>query len=163
MIQCPICKKGKLNFESRKHEIPYFGEVIETLVYCPICGYKHVDTLTFGEKEPVRYILKVSGEEDLKIRVVRSSRCRIKIPELGVTVTPGAYCEGFISNVEGVLCRIEDVVKFASRWNEKKANKLLLEIDKIKKGKKEIHLIFEDPTGNSAIISKKVRKEKLEI
>ena len=163
LVDCPICKKKTLNFSYHNHNIPYFGEILETVVFCTNCNYKHTDVLILEEKEPVRYILKITQVEDLNIKVVRSAKGVIKIPELGVTITPGAFCDGFISNVEGIFLRVEEIIKFASSRNKAKAKKLLSDIEKIKKGEKEVHIILEDFSGNSAIISKKVRKEKLEI
>ncbi|RLG55768.1 MAG: hypothetical protein DRN88_05245 [Candidatus Hydrothermarchaeota archaeon] len=163
LTYCPICKKKTLNFSYHSHKIPYFGEVLETVVSCNKCNYKHSDVLILEEKEPAKYILEITCAEDLNIRVIRSSKGVIKIPELGVTITPGAFCNGFISNVEGILLRVEEVVKFASSWNKEKAEEILSKIEEIKKGKKKVHLILEDASGNSAIVSKKVRKEKLEI
>ena len=40
----------------------------------------------------------------------------IEIPELGVRIDPGPSCQGFVSNVEGVLDRIEQVVKGCLNW-----------------------------------------------
>ncbi len=138
---------------------------MESVIQCSSCKYKHVDIFTLEEKGHVRFTLKVAGEGDMSVRVVRSSHASIEIPELGVKITPGAQADGYISNVEGVLSRLEDVVLTAESWNKgKKAEKsreLLERIKRIKQGKESIHLILDDPTGNSAIISKKVVKVKV--
>jgi len=57
----------------------------------------------------------VTSTEDLKIHVVRGNTATIVVPELGVSIHPGLNNEGFISNVEGVLTRIEDILRFLSR------------------------------------------------
>jgi zinc finger protein len=91
----------------------------------------------------------------------------IKIPEFGVQIDPGPACEGFVTNIEGVLDRIENVVKAALLWTEKEENKnaqvLLERIDQARKGNVLFSLIIEDPSGNSAIISEKAQKKPLDI
>ena len=52
---------------------------------------------------------------DLDARVIRSSSGTLRIPELGVDIEPGFASESYISNVEGVLDRVEGVVEFATR------------------------------------------------
>ncbi len=83
---------------------------MESVALCSGCHYRHTDVISLQEKAPVKYILKVEREEDLNIRVVRSSQCKVEIPELGAEITPGAAADGFISNVEGILNRVEDAV-----------------------------------------------------
>ncbi len=64
--------------------------------------------------------------------------------------------ESFISTVEGVLKRVERVLKILSRDavgdKRKRAEQILMKIDEIKAGKARMTLILDDPTGNSAII-----------
>ena len=79
------------------------------------CGFRHSDTILLTQKEPVRFTLQVTSIEDLDARVIRSSSGTIRIPELGVDIEPGFASESYISNVEGVLDRIEGVVGFATR------------------------------------------------
>ncbi len=164
---CPVCNRQTLEVRFNVHKIPYFGEVMESSIYCDNCKFKHADVIILEEKEPCRYILKVEEEEDLFARVIRSSQGIIKVPELGVEITPGAFSYGFITNVEGVLLRIEEVLHTLKRWegeNKEKLRKikeLLDDIEEMKKAKKSFTIIIEDKSGNSAIISEKVKKEKL--
>ncbi len=164
---CPACSKQTLEVRFNVHKIPYFGEVMESSVYCENCKFKHADVMILEEKEPCRYILKVENEEDLSARVVRSSQGIIRVPELGVEITPGAFSYGFITNVEGVLTRIEEVLLTLKKWEKeneeklKRIKKLLKDIKDMREAKKSFTLIIEDKSGNSAIISEKVKKEKL--
>lgn len=137
---------------------------MENVVSCLSCGYRHADVVTLETREPTRYTLKVESEEDMLIRVVRSGSARIEIPELGIKITPGLNSEGYVSNVEGVLERIEDVLVMMGSWKDGKgemAGKLLTRLKKIKTGKEAVHLIIEDSAGNSAIISDKAVKERV--
>lgn len=162
---CPACEKVGLEVAFHIHRIPYFGEVMENIIFCSSCGYRHADVVTLETKEPTRCTLKVESEEDMLIRVVRSGSARIEIPELGIKITPGLNSEGYVSNVEGVLERIEDVLAMMGSWKGGKkgemAGKLLTRIKKIKTGKETVRLIIEDSAGNSAIISDKAVKERV--
>jgi zinc finger protein len=115
--------------------------------------------LVLGEKEPSSYTLKVETTDDMNARVVRSGRATVEIPEIGVEITPGPDSEAYITNVEGVLKRIEDVV--VSQKGSGKKEELLKKINDAKEGKLTINLIITDPSGNSAIISKKAKKEEI--
>lgn len=102
----------------------------------------------------------ISSLDDLNTIVVRSSFGTIEIPELGISVEPKRG-EAFISTVEGVLKRVENVVKMLSRDVEgarkKRADAVLKRIEAIKSGEASMTLIIDDPAGNSAIISDKVK------
>lgn len=159
---CPSCNT-EIEYIYQTENIPYFSDILIISASCGTCGYRFVDTQMLKQGEPVRYALAVENEEDLAIRVVRSMNASLEIPELGVRIDPGPACEGFISNVEGVLDRIEQVVKSALNWGtgEEKENAaaLLERIATIKCGGCPITLIIDDPSGNSAIVSEKARKE----
>lgn len=164
-VDCPLCK-GEMEISFNKHEIPYFGETMESVVLCTKCGYKHTDIMALEAKEPVSYTLEIRGEEDMNIRVVRSAFSTIEVPELGVKVTPGSEAEGYISNIEGVLTRIEDILLMVKGWEEgpkaAKAGELLGEITRLKEGRSRAHLIIRDPTGNSAIVSEMAVRTRLD-
>ena len=84
------------------------------------------------------------------------------IPELGVRIDPGPACEGFVSNVEGVLERItgviEGVIACGDETERETGEKFLKSIASVKTGVLPVTLIIDDPSGNSAIISEKTRK-----
>jgi zinc finger protein len=104
---------------------------------------------------------------DLNSRVVRSTSGTIRIPELGIDVEPGSISESYITNVEGVLDRILNVVMTATNWSVEEPEKHSLGLDiqqalrDAMDGKKELTLIIEDPLGNSAIISEKAKCRQL--
>jgi zinc finger protein len=148
----------------KTENIPYFSDILIISAICPSCGYKFVDTQLIKHGEPARYTLAVQSEDDLSVRVIRSMSASLEIPELGVRIDPGPVCQGFVSNVEGVLDRIEEVVKGAFRWGtdveKENAVALLADIARVKAGTFPITLILEDPSGNSGIESERVVKEK---
>jgi len=158
---CPYCNT-EIEYIYQTENIPYFSDILIISALCGSCGYKYVDTQLLKENKPVRFELQVDKAEDLAIRVVRSMSASLEIPELGVRIDPGPACHGFVSNVEGVLDRIEQIVKGALIWGEdeeqENARALLKKIDCVKDGSLAITLILEDRCGNSAIITEKARE-----
>jgi zinc finger protein len=159
---CPCCNTD-IEYLYKTENIPYFSDILIISAVCPSCGYKYVDTQLLKHGEPARYTVAIETEEDLAVRVVRSMSASIEIPELGVRIDPGPACQGFISNMEGVLDRIETVVTGALNWGneveKENAAALLVDIARVKAGTFPVTLILEDPSGNSGIIAEKTVKE----
>ncbi len=162
---CPFCGKTTLSFKLLEKEVAYLGRIAIFSSVCSFCGFKHNDVFCLEVKEPVKFVLKVESEEDLMCRVVRSSSGTIIIPELGVKIEPGPKCQGFITNVEGILRRIEDVLiaqeKVLKGKRLEKVKELLKKISLMIEGKLPFKLIIKDPLGNSAILSEKAKRKKL--
>ncbi len=160
---CPLCSR-ELTTNWVPDNIPFFGEVMHITSLCE-CGLRYSDTLVLSQSEPVHYEMKVRSTDDLDARVVRSTSGTIRIPELGVDIEPGPASESFISNIEGVLERVEDILCMVTRWGEedktKRAMELLSNIEKTRGGQYEITLVIEDPLGNSAIIAENALFRKL--
>lgn len=165
-MDCPICKtKGSIQVITKTENIPYFGEIMETVLKCQNCGYKHCDVICLDHKEPSRYTLQIN-KNNLNARVIKSNSATIEIPELGLKVEPGSKSHGYVSNIEGVLVRFQKAVETALNWAEdlelkENALKILEQIENIKKGEDKATLIIEDPFGNSMIIHDNAFKRKL--
>jgi zinc finger protein len=155
-MECPACG-GTLTLITETYDIPYFGMVLQSTFLCS-CGYRFVDIFPFEEKEPRRYTLPV-GEDALCVRVVKSSTCVIEIPELGVRVDPGPASEGVVTNIEGILRRVESALETAVRWgdlNQKnQGKKILKKLRNVLEGNGTLTVILEDPRGFSCIVSEK--------
>jgi len=164
-ISCPLCQSD-LVMKWQRDNIPYFGEIMYITAKCQ-CGFRFADTMILSSKEPMRYELSVESLEDLDARVIRSTSGTIRIPEMGIIVEPGTVSDSYITNIEGVLQRVQKVLMTASRWvkeDEEKfarSQELLCMLDEVIEGKRTITVIIEDPLGNSAIISKKAVATKL--
>jgi zinc finger protein len=145
-----------------EYEVEHFGSVLLSAVTCHRCGYKHTDVLTLREQEPFALTAKIVSIEDLKMRVIKSGTATVKIPEFKATITPGPYSEGYISNVEGILDRVEDALTFmltaAKGKRLAKGETMLKQIRAAKDSKPHFTLIIKDPFGNSAIVSPNARK-----
>lgn len=162
---CPSCNRKSLRVNNTIISIPYFGEVLDFTILCDNCGYRRADIMPTEVKEPSRYSLNVESACDVSIRIVKSSTCTIRIPELGVTVEPGPLSEGYISNVEGLLSRISKVINMGMKMGEdeekKNGKELIDRINKLIEGHETVCIILEDPLGYSTIASDKAIKESL--
>ena len=171
---CPICDSSDgLKLFVHISEIPYFGEHTQMTMMCDSCGWKNTDFIPAEGKKPGSWTMKINTIEHMKVRVVRSSSCTVRIEEIGLEVEPGGNSSGYITNIEGVLNRFRDIVEMilrqAKRDNEENVEKCLLLLEKIseiKKRNKEIEIVLLDPMGHSQIlhddaISRELEKEEI--
>jgi len=164
MIPCPSCGR-ELKTIVTTYDVPFFGKVLLTSISCE-CGFRHADSVVVGIKEPTRYKIKIN-KNNLFTKVIRSTSGTIRIPDVGITVEPGPASQAFITNLEGVLDRIEGIVRTAMRWNagdEEKVKRCQWILNRIRdtiEGEGELTLILEDPYGNSLIISDEAFKETI--
>ena len=123
---------------------------------CRNCDYHMADVEVDGDGKPVKYRLTIETEDDLKIRIIKSSRATIKIPRL-VDITPGPISNVYVTNVEGILNRIKKVIETKKDDEDpairKKAKNQLKKIQRVIWGRESVVLEISDPTGNSAIVS----------
>ncbi len=165
-INCPICQE-EIIMHWQRDNIPYFGDVMYVTGVCESCKFRFTDTMILASKEPMRYELSIESSEDLDARVIRSTSGTIHIPELGIDVEPGTVSQSYVTNIEGVLQRVMNVLITASKWaaeDEEKfarSQELMSILGEVMEGKRKVTLVIEDPLGNSAIISKKARAKKL--
>jgi zinc finger protein len=149
----------------QQDNIPYFGDILEVSIVCG-CGFKFVDTVILGQKDPLRHQMRVRSEGDLWARVIRSTSGTIRIPEWGIDIEPGPASEAYITNVEGIIERLQSVVNMARKWSEtdeerRRAESLLDTMQVARDGKPDFTIIIEDPLGNSAVIGEGVEVTKL--
>ncbi len=165
MIPGPMCRQKTLTLVEDEKEVPYFGKVYVFSMNCSNCKYHKADVEIAETKEPSRYSLEISGDKDLKVRIVKSSEATVKIPHV-VTIEPGPAASGYVTNVEGILNRVKHQIEVARDSEEdpaakKKAKNLLKKLGKVMWGKDKLKIIIEDPSGNSAIVSDKAEKKVL--
>lgn len=163
-LRCPSCDSESMLASQTEYDVDHFGSVMMSVVTCHKCGYRHTDVITLTEREPIILTAKINSIEDLNIRVVKSGTATVSIPEFGATITPGPYSEGYISNVEGILDRIEDALTFmlstADGKRLAKGKRMLKQIHTAKDSKPRFTLRIKDPFGNSAIASADTHKVK---
>jgi zinc finger protein len=162
---CPMCHKKTLALTEAEREVPYFGRVFLFSMDCSSCNYHKADVEAAERNEPAKWTIDISGAEDMKIRVVKSSEARIKIPHV-TTIEPGPASNGYITNIEGILNRVKSILtdvrdNAEDNSERKKAKNLLKKIQKCVWGDEKLKIIIEDKSGNSAIVSDKAVKSKL--
>ena len=138
-------------------DIPYFGEHTQLTVLCDSCGWKHTDFLPAEGSKPGGWSLKVRTPEHLRVRVVRSSSCTVRLVELDLEASPGNGSSGYISNIEGVFNRFEDVIKMLRAQAEdeevvEQCEALLRELNRVGDGGGAVELLLLDPMGHSQIL-----------
>ena len=155
---CPQCAEGDtLTMLAMNSEIPYFGEHTQITVLCSSCGWKHTDFIPSDGQKPGFSSLVVDNGQKTMARVVRSSSCTIRIPELDLEVSPGGSSSGYVTNVEGVINRFENAIETIIRGDDdgmdtEIATKILDRLRLVKQGKERISVELLDPRGRSQII-----------
>lgn len=173
-MPCPICSKsGQLKMISDINDIPYFGEHTQVTLMCNDCGWRQTDFIPAEGKKAGASSLFISGEEELRARVVRSSSCSISIPELELEVNPGTSSPGYVSNIEGVIDRFIQVVEMVLKDLDDPtqvgaATRILLVLYEVKEGRGSgITVELLDPHGHSMVlhentVNRELTKEELE-
>ncbi len=163
--KCPVCKKDTLTLTEQERDIPYFGKVLVFSMTCSECRFHKADVETAEQHDALRIEFDVEAENDLNVRVVKSSQATVKIPRM-ISMEPGAASQGFVTNVEGLLRRFKYILEQArdqaeDKTEQKKAKNMLRKLQKAMWGQEKLRLIIEDKTGNSAVVSDKAVIKKL--
>jgi zinc finger protein len=167
--QCPICAQEKATFSEYEIEDAYAGPIAIFTIKCLACNFKNSDLEFIEPGKPAEYSLDIEGKEDLSIRVIKSGMCEIKIPSFRLTVDSSMGSEGFITNVEGLLRRFEQQINILKEDSEldklqrKKLKNVLQGLEEVYAGEKKITIKMKDESGNSAIISDKVKIKKISV
>ena len=163
---CPLCLKRTLTLRESEQEVPYFGVMFVFSMTCtdPECGYSLSDVEFENEQEACRYDFEVSSEADLNARVIKGSAATVRVGRIA-TIEPGAAPDGYVSTVEGVLVRLQDVLEQVRDTEDdadqrKRAKNQLKKLLKILSGHESVTITILDPTGNSAIIHEKAERKK---
>jgi zinc finger protein len=166
---CPICHQNTLILTESERDIPFFGRVYLYSMNCTNeeCRYSVSDVETEETHEPSKYTFEVSGIDDLNARVIKSSEATVKIGTIA-SIEPGTASQGFVSNIEGVLKRLERQMEslYESEDDNAIREKLKKQIKKMKRiltGFDSVVVTISDPSGNSAIIHEKAVRTPLKI
>jgi zinc finger protein len=161
---CPQCDKSA-SIVQVPETVPLFGQILLQTIVCTHCGFKWSDVMSVEVREPCGYEAKISTEKDLSIKLIRNSSGTVEIPELGVLLEPGALSEGFFTNMEGLLERVESVLVMLIRSNSgetrKNAEGVMEKLLLCKAGKLSFTVRVLDPFGGSALIGEHVKKFSL--
>ncbi|ADV65255.1 ZPR1 zinc finger domain-containing protein [Desulfurococcus mucosus] len=161
--KCPVCG-GEMLYAEYVYRIPYYGVILMTVGECRSCGYKHRDVGLLERREPRRIIYRVEKPGDERALLVRSAGSRLLIPELGLSIEPGPFSQGFITTVEGVIEDFAEKTRFLCEEGEAKESECSLILGKLERAMKGLisyTVIIEDETGLSDVISEKTIYERL--
>jgi zinc finger protein len=163
--ECNFCNEKKLTLREEQIDIPHFGKVFVLTMECEGCGYKKSDVEPAEKKDPVKYTLEVDSEDDMNIKIVKSGEATVKIPHI-MTIEPGPAANGYVTNVEGLLERVKNVIQSNLEGEDddaarKKCKNMIKKLNKVILGREKLKIIIEDDTGFSAIISEKAVKSKI--
>ena len=163
---CPACHEQTVEYTAMDIDVPYFGELLQTVFICSNCGFRHSDVIHGKTHEPRRWTFVSSRESDMSVRVVRSTSGTLRIPELGVLIEPGPASEAFVTNVEGILIRVGQVLMQLRRDAETDQEREVIDarlqqLDDARHGRIQITVILEDPYGNSIIVHDDAKMERI--
>jgi zinc finger protein len=162
---CPFCSEKKCTLREEEVDVPHFGRLFVLSMECEACHTKKSDIEPVDQKEPCKFTLEVSSEDDLNIKVVKGGEATVKIPHI-ITMEAGPASEGYITNIEGLLERIKKIIESSTESEDdpaakKKGRNLIKKLNKVILGREKLKVIIEDQTGHSAIISDKAQRSKL--
>lgn len=164
-IRCPICGE-EVEITRTIYSLPDGDDVIIFVIQCQHCGYRKADTIPiYTAFKPGIYRLRVD-DGDLTSKIFRGTTGNLEIPEIGVTIERGPAANFDFTNVEGILLKIEEQVKFflqttpseTKEWEQ--ANETLKRLTACKERRKNFTVILTDMEGGSYITP--ATPEKLE-
>ncbi|MCD6459007.1 MAG: ZPR1 zinc finger domain-containing protein [Thermoproteales archaeon] len=156
---CPMCGDKTFKINEVIHLQPHLGRTLIVSKLCEKCGYKKTEIIPLEIKKRKIIVYKATEKKDLYSKIVRTSTATIYIPELGAVIEPGVDAPVFITNIEGILSRIEDAIDRIrvledNRTNDEEVTRIREYIAKVKQKGGELTIIIDDPTGLSKIIAK---------
>ena len=169
-VSCVICGfDGGLSMLAHTEEIAYFGEHTQVTLTCPGCGWRQTDFIPAEAREGSSHTYRIDSTDDLQVRVIRGSACTVRLLELDLVVRPGSHSTGYVSNIEGVLNRFQDVVDMVGRQAAIEGDdgaiteleQLTQAMLEIRRGQREATLQLQDPHGHSMILTDDVQTRAL--
>ena len=159
---CPVCGTIGVVMQVDVRELAYFGDHAQISLACDSCGWRRTEFLPPEPSEPIGLRLLVNNSEHLAVRLVRSSTSSVILPELGLEVHPGSDAAGYVTNVEGILARFIDQVRYVAKEAESVEREEAGSISKRLRGCLEqpesSPLVLEllDPSGHAQLIHQDV-------
>jgi len=158
-IECPTCRT-RMMIEEYLYEMPLVGKVLIASGTCNYCGYRFSDVRLAEPREPRKIVYNVEKPGDENALVIRASTASIKIPELGVEITPGPASRGYITTIEGIILDVIEKTKFLCSSPDapkKTCDEKIKELEDARNVAKPFTIIIIDPEGVSAIISDRAK------
>lgn len=155
---CPECN-APASTNMKLVQIPHFKEVIIMASNCDSCGHRTNEVKSGGGTEELgtKITLHITDPSDMTRDVLKSETCSVLIPELEFELGMAAV-GGKFTTLEGLLKDIKDLIvsknPFVSGDSSmvdriQKLNEFGEKLDKIIAGEMDVHVILDDPAGNS--------------
>jgi len=169
-VPCVICGYDQgLSMLAHTEEIAYFGEHTQVTLTCPGCGWRQTDFIPAEARDGSCQTYHIDSIEDLQVRIIRGSACTVRLIELDLEVRPGSQSTGYVSNIEGVLNRFQEVIDMVGRQAAAEGNdEAIAELTtlteamlEVRQGQRGVTLEFLDPHGHSMILTENVDSRPL--
>lgn len=154
---CPECRATCMT-NMKLVDIPHFKEVILMATHCEACGHRTNEIKSGSGIEPqgVKISHKIKNDSDLKLEVIKSDSCTIRIPELEMEIISAS--SGKYTTVEGLCQEIVERLEKSYPYMvgdsaEESVREKLNNIFARLKNPIDLTVILDDPTGNSYIES----------
>ncbi|XP_026161772.1 zinc finger protein ZPR1 [Mastacembelus armatus] len=155
---CPECN-APASTNMKLVQIPHFKEVIIMATNCDSCGHRTNEVKSGGATEELgtKTTLRVTDPSDMTRDVLKSETCSVIIPELEFELGMAAL-GGKFTTLEGLLKDIKDLIVSKNPFvcgdssttdRVQKLTEFGEKIEKIIAGKMDVHVILDDPAGNS--------------
>ncbi|XP_072237697.1 zinc finger protein ZPR1 [Leuresthes tenuis] len=155
---CPECC-APASTNMKLVQIPHFKEVIIMATVCDSCGHRTNEVKSGGATEELgtKITLHVTEASDMTRDLLKSETCSVSIPELEFELGMAAL-GGKFTTLEGLLKDIKDLIVSKNPFicgdssttdRVQKLREFGEKIDKIVAGEMKIHVILDDPAGNS--------------
>ncbi|XP_056461721.1 zinc finger protein ZPR1 [Gadus chalcogrammus] len=157
---CPECNVPA-STNMKLVQIPHFKEVIIMATNCDDCGHRTNEVKSGGATEALgtKITLHVTDASDMSRDLLKSETCGILIPELEFELGMAAV-GGKFTTLEGLLTNIKDLIVSKNPFlcgdsstsdRSEKLQQFGAKIDRIMAGEMDVHIILDDPAGNSYI------------
>lgn len=157
---CPECN-APASTNMKLVQIPHFKEVVIMATNCDSCGHRTNEVKSGGATEQLgtKITLRVTDPSDMTRDVLKSETCSVLIPELEFELGMAAL-GGKFTTLEGLLRDIKDITVSKNPFicgdssapdRAQKLQEFGEKIDKILAGEMKVHVILDDPAGNSHV------------
>ncbi|XP_007258187.3 zinc finger protein ZPR1 isoform X1 [Astyanax mexicanus] len=155
---CPECN-APASTNMKLVQIPHFKEVIIMATNCDSCGHRTNEVKSGGATEELgtKITLHLTDSSDMSRDLLKSETCSVLIPEIEFELGMGAL-GGKFTTLEGLLKDIKELVVMKNPFicgdsstteTAEKLEQFGKKIDQIIAGEMDVHIILDDPAGNS--------------
>ncbi|XP_018535099.1 zinc finger protein ZPR1 [Lates calcarifer] len=155
---CPECN-APASTNMKLVQIPHFKEVVIMATNCDSCGHRTNEVKSGGATEEfgTKITLHITDTSDMTRDVLKSETCSVIIPELEFELGMAAL-GGKFTTLEGLLKDIKDLIVSKNPFicgdscvtdRVQKLSEFGEKIDKIIAGEMDVHVVLDDPAGNS--------------